>query len=215
MSNDENPSQSEELVSEASDKISEVKDDLTSKASEAETLADEAVDKASEVKDDLVSKVNETKEVVNEAVGESSNIKEGLVSKVTELKETNPKVFFGGLAALAIVIISVMSMGGSDKKIPTHNAVNLSVGQTYKLKGINTYDPESKIRLVAVPGSLAAYDDTEESDRNEPCKQISQGTKVKLVQIQAAIGKAKYVQVEMVEGKCAGQKGWTNSNNLK
>jgi hypothetical protein len=106
-------------------------------------------------------------------------------------------------------------MGGSNKQITAHKAASLEIGQAYKLQGINTYDPSVTVRLVEVPGSMAAYDDTEKKDRNQPCKQMAQGTKVKLVQIQASAGKAKYAQVEMTEGECAGQKGWTSSNNLK
>ena len=108
----------------------------------------------------------------------------------------------------------MMMMGGSEKNIPVKKMASLSIGQTYELKGINTYDSKATVRLVAVPGSMAAYDDTEAEDRVGGCKHMPQGTRVKLVQIQEAFGKAKFVEVEMIDGECAGKKGWAVATNL-
>jgi hypothetical protein len=62
---------------------------------------------------------------------------------------------------------------------------------------------------------MAAYDDTESEDRVGGCKHMPQGTKVKILQIQQAFKTSKFAKVEMIEGDCAGQKGWTIITNLK
>ena len=158
---------------------------------------------------------NEAKESVNEAAEAASKAAGNMVSKLLELKESNPKVFFGGIGGLVVIILLIMMMGGGSKKnLPVTAAVNASIGQTYTLKGVNSYDPAATVRLVALPGSMAAYDDTEKGDREGGCKHMPQGTKVKVVQVQQAFGKAQFVEVEILEGECAGQKGWAVSNNL-
>ena len=175
----------------------------------------EPVDSANESEDSSKQTAEtEAKESVNEAAETASKAASNMVSKLLELKESNPKVFFGGIGGLVIIILIMMMMGGGSKKsLPVTSAVTASVGQTYKLKGVNTYDPAATIRLVAVPGSMAAYDDTEKGDREGGCKHMPQGTKVKVVQTQTT-GQVQYVEVEMIEGECAGKKGWTITNNL-
>lgn len=157
---------------------------------------------------DSTNQAAETKEKASSAV---SNI----IAKAMELKESNPKVFFGALGGVVLLILIMMMSGGESpsKHIPVTTMTNLSIGQTYSLKSVNTYDPEATVRLVAVPGSMAAYDDTEEADRSGDCKHMPQGTKVKLIQIQDTAG-ARFAQVEMINGDCAGRKAWAISNNL-
>jgi len=164
--------------------------------------------------------VNESEEAASPAVeaNESApNAAGNAISKVLELKESNPKVFFGGIGGLVLVIliVSMMGGGGGSKHLPASKMVNLSIGQTYSLKGVNSYDPMATIRLVAVPGSMAAYDEGEDEDGANSCKHMPQGTKVKLVQVQDASGMGKSAEVEIVSGDCAGRKGWTTANNLK
>jgi len=174
--------------------------------------AGEVVENIEETVEDVVENIEET---VDEALETASDVKDGIISKAMALKESNPKVFFGGIGVLALVVLSLFMSGGSNNKsLPAPKNVNLSVGQTYELKGINTFDDNVTIRLVAEPGSMAAYDDTEEKDREDgECKRIPQLTKVKLTQLQDFQG-AKFAQVEMVEGKCVGKKGWVSANNL-
>ena len=165
--------------------------------------ANESVESADE-------STNKTTEKVNEASNAAGNV----ISKIMEIKESNPKVFYGGIGGLVVIILIMMMSGGNNKNLPVKKMANLSIGQTYELKGVNTYDSAAKIRLVAVPGSMAAYDDTEAEDRKGACKQMPQGTKVKLLQVQEAFGSAKFVEVEMIDGECAGKKGWAVSTNL-
>ncbi len=196
MSNDEN----------------ENKNKTDSVIEQAEEIVESGVDQAEEV---VESAVDQAEEVVSDAVETVTETSENITSKLMALKESNPKLLYGAIGALAFVVLGLMMMGGGDKpSLPAAKVMNLAVGQTYALKGVNTYDPDATVRLVAVPGSIAAYDDTEEEDRKGECKHMPQGTKIKLLQIQEAFGKAKFVEVEMLDGECSGKKGWTVSNNL-
>ena len=147
---------------------------------------------------------------------EETTTQENAVAKILALKESNPKVFFGSIAGLVGIIVIALSMGGgsSNKHMPVAKKVNLSIGQSYSLKGINSYSSNTTIRLVAVPGSIAAYDDSEDQEGKDPCKHLPEGTKVKLIQTQEAFGKAKFVELEILAGQCKGRKGWANSTNL-
>lgn len=154
---------------------------------------------------------NETQE---ESVDKNQNAIGNIVSSVMALKDSNPKVFYGGIAGVVILLVVLMS-GGSDKKLPVHQSKPIVVGQNYVLKSANAADPSAPIRLVSVPGSMAAYDDTEEEDRSG-CKLQEPGTPVKAVQTQDAYGKKDaFVQVEMTGGECQGRKGWVLAINVQ
>ncbi len=184
-------------------------DENSKESVDSENKSETLVDKTAET-------INEVVEDISEAVEDISDAAESKLSKLMELKESNPKLFFGGIAGLLLlIVIFFMMSGGSKKNLPIAKITNISTGQTYQLKGVNTYDANSTIRLVPVPGSMAAYDDTEVADREGECQHMPSGTKVKAIQIQESLGTTKFVQVEMLEGDCAGQKGWVISNNLK
>ena len=140
-----------------------------------------------------------------------------LLTSLMQLKESNPKVFFGGIGAIAVVFLILIMSGGSDKNLPKHKAAALAPGQNYVLKNPNTYDTNATVRLVSVPGSMAAYDDTEEADREGACKHMPQNTPVKLIQSQrdATDKNVLWAEVEMLQGECQGQKGWTSAINLQ
>ena len=154
-----------------------------------------------------------TKQTAEAAKNTAGNI---LASLMT-LKESNPKVFFGGIGAVVLVLVIIMMMtGGSKKNLPVHQAAVINIGQNYILKGANVSAPEATIRLVALPGSTAAYDDTEKDDRVGGCKHMPQGTPVKVLQTQDAFGKKDaFVQVEMTSGECQGQRGWVLAINIQ
>jgi hypothetical protein len=151
------------------------------------------------------------------AAGESAkNAAGNILNTFLELKESNPKVFFGIIGGVVLGLVLLFSGGGSDAKLPIHQSKPVIVGQSYVLKSANAYDQNATIRLVAVPGSMAAYDDTEENDREGGCKHILQGTPVKVVQSQDAYGKKDvFVEVEMQSGECEGKKGWALAVNLQ
>ncbi|WFP52183.1 hypothetical protein PL263_09165 [Methylomonas sp. EFPC3] len=134
------------------------------------------------------------------------------------LKESNPKVFYGAIGGAAVVLLALVFSGGSDPKLPVHQQKPLVSGQNYVLKSPNTYDPNATVRLVSVPGSLAAYDDTEENDRDGACKHMPMNTPVKLTQIQNDPSDKNLVWAEVeisASGECQGRRAWTSSINLQ
>lgn len=149
--------------------------------------------------------------------GNEHDTKSGIISsiftKLSALKKSNPKVFFGGIGCLILLILIAM-LGTEDKKpLPLTKLVNLVPGQTYKLRVVNSYDPDSTVRLVSIPGSMAAYDDTDADDRIGDCKHLPRDTKVKVLSLQTTAG-IQYVNVEILEGKCSGERSWVTSSNL-
>lgn len=132
-----------------------------------------------------------------------------VVSLILNMKEKNPKVFFGAIGGVVVLLIIMMS-GGNDAKVVSGPVIkNLAVGQKYVLKSANSYDPAATVRLVGVPGAIAAYDDTEEADRNAACQHIAQGTPVSVLELQDAYGtKNAFVKVQMEDGECKGKDGW-------
>lgn len=170
--------------------------------------------------------INETEtpsqpEVAAEAPSSTAGASEkaaNVVANLMQLKESNPKVFFGGIGGIALLLLVIMFSGGSDKKLPTHQLKPISIGQSYVLKSPNTYDSNATIRLVSVPGSMAAYDDTEENDRDGGCKHMPQNTPVKLIQSQVDGTDKNVVWVEIevtAAGECQGRKAWTSAINLQ
>ena len=150
-------------------------------------------------------------ENVKQTVDAAKNIVGNLVSSLLSLKEKNPKVFFGGIGAVAVLLFLMMSMGGDGSKPTISGPVlkDLAVGQRYVLKSANAYDPSATVRLVSTPGAIAAYDDTEEADRSGVCQHMPQGTPVSVLDFADAYGKQKaYAKVRIEEGECKGNEAW-------
>jgi hypothetical protein len=134
-----------------------------------------------------------------------------LVSSLLSLKESNPKVFYGGIGGVAVLLVLMMTMGGDGSKPAITGPVlkDLAVGQRYVLKSANAYDPSATVRLVSAPGAIAAYDDTEEADRTGACQHMPQGTPVSVLDFADAYGKQKaYAKVRIEEGECKGNEAW-------
>jgi len=135
-----------------------------------------------------------------------------LVSSFLSLKESNPKVFFGSLGGVAILLVLMMTMGGDDSAKPVISGPalkDLAIGQRYVLKSANAYDVAATVRLVVTPGAIAAYDDTEEKDRSGACQHIPQGTPVSVLEFADAYGKQKtYAKVRIEDGECKGNEAW-------
>ncbi len=133
------------------------------------------------------------------------------LSSFLSLKETNPKVFFGAIGGVAVLLVLLMSSGGSGSKpaLTGPKLINLAIGQRYSLKSANAYDPAATVRLVSTPGAIAAYDDTEEADRNGACQHIPQGTQVSVLEFADAFGKQNaYAKVRVEDGSCKGNEAW-------
>lgn len=161
--------------------------------------------------------VNTVEENVNKSESSAKDAAGNLISSILSLKEKNPKVFFGAIGGIVVLLIIIMASGGdSTSTVSGPAAKNIVVGQKYVLKSPNTYDKSSTIRLVAVPGTIAAYDDTEEDDRNGLCKHMPQGTPVTVTDLQDFSGKKNaFAKVQMLEGECQGKDGWVLSINLQ
>lgn len=141
----------------------------------------------------------------------AKNIAGNLISKALSLKEKKPKVFFGAVGGVAVLLILIMMSGGGEGERPSlpsgTSLKNLVIGQRYVLKSANSYDPAATVRLVAAPGTLAAFDDTEAADRNGPCQHFPQNTPVKVLKLQDAIS-TEFAEVSIEDGECKGKTGW-------
>ncbi|MGR9012893.1 MAG: hypothetical protein ACU83U_04535 [Gammaproteobacteria bacterium] len=141
-----------------------------------------------------------------------------LFSSMMDLKEKNPKVFFGIVGGVVLLLLVMMMSGGDSKIVSGPSAKNLVVGQRYVLKNPNTYEIESPIKLLPVPGSMAAFDDSEEEDKGkvESCRRIAQGTPVIITGFQDFAGKKNaFVNVQVDEGQCKGSSGWISAIDVQ
>ena len=150
-------------------------------------------------------------ENVKQTVEPAKNTVGNLVSSFLSLKEKNPKVFFGSIGGVVVLLVLMMTMGGDGSKPTISGPVlkDLAIGQRYVLKSANAYDPVATVRLVSTPGAIAAYDDTEEADRTGACLHMPQGTPVSVLEFADAYGKQKtYAKVRIEEGECKGNEAW-------
>ncbi len=134
-----------------------------------------------------------------------------LFSMMMDLKEKSPKVFFGAIGGIVVLLLVIMMSGGDSGVMPKTQSKSLVSGQRYVLKNPNTYEVESPIQLVAVPGAIAAFDDSEDAEKGkvESCRRIPQGTPVTAVDFQDFAGKKNaFVKVQIEEGECKGSSGW-------
>ncbi len=138
------------------------------------------------------------------------------LATLLSLKEKNPKAFFGGIGGVVVVLLFMMS-GGDNKPVVSGQVMkDLAVGQKYVLKSANAYDKNATVRLVSVPGTMAAYDDTEEADRSAACQNMPQGTPVSVLELQEAFGKKNaYAKVQIEDGECKGNSGWALSIDVQ
>lgn len=151
-------------------------------------------------------------ENVNKAVETAKS----LLSSFLQLKTDNPKVFYGVVGGVVLLLLIMMFSGGGSSSSSSRARKQLIEGQRYVLQTPNTYDKNATIRLVATPGNIAAYDDTEEDDRVGGCKHMPQGTPVTILQFQDFAGKSNaFAQVQFEQGECKGQTAWTLSINIK
>lgn len=145
------------------------------------------------------------------ATGAAKDMAGNMISSLLSLKDNNPKAFFGIIGGVVVLLLILMMSGGDDSKpsVSGPSMKNLAAGQKYVLKSANAYDKDATIRLVSVPGTMAAYDDTEEDDRSGACKHMPQGTPVTVMDFMDAYGKKNaFVKVQIEEGECKGQSGW-------
>lgn len=149
----------------------------------------------------------------NQSVDNAKKVAGNLLTTAMEIKQSNPKVFFGGIAGVVVLLLILMSMGGGPEPVvPTTTLKNHVVGQNYVLRGANSFDANGKIRIVQVPGSVAAFDDSEEDpkDQNQACNHLPAETQVKAIGLQDFAGKKDaFVKIKVLSaGKCIDKEGW-------
>lgn len=140
-----------------------------------------------------------------------------MIASIMQLKEDNPKVFFGAIGGVVLLLlIAMMSGGNSSPAVKGQEMKSLVKGNKYVLKSANGQDAGATVRLVSSPDNIAAYDDTEEADRNTPCQHIRQGTSVTVLDLQDMYGtKNAFAKVQMEDGDCKGKDGWVLSIDVQ
>ena len=168
---------------------------------------------------DSTQTINQTAETAEKAGKPAESVTDssaGLTSILLNLKESNPKVFFGAIGGIVLLVGIIIVSGGDSKQLPTSAPKNLVIGQKYTLKNPNAYEVASPIRLVSVPGAIAAYDDSEDETKKEACRQIPQGTSITLTELQDAYTKKNvFGKVKIEEGECQGTEGWVLSIDVQ
>lgn len=176
---------------------------------EKQTSNDSEAQEAAATESSAAAKAEEAKASALQAVT-------GVISTLKDLHSESPKVFYGAVGGVVLLLI-ILSMigGGSDMNQTVKQTVQgLQIGQQYTLKSANAYDPNATVRLVGTPGNMAAYDDTDKADR-EGCKHLPTGTRVIVKDFYAAYGNPKaFAKVSPVSGECKDTIGWTSSNNV-
>ena len=182
-------------------------------AVEASTEETSSAEKDTSSVEETSAKPKESVSVDVEPVETSQNF----VATVMQLKDSNPKVFFGAIGGVVLLfLIVVMSGGDSAPVVKGQEMKTLVKGNKYILKSANGQDPGATVRLVASPDNIAAYDDTEEADRNTPCQHIAQGTPVTVTELQDMYGtKNAFSKVLIEEGSCKGKDGWVLSIDVQ
>ncbi len=146
----------------------------------------------------------------NQSAEDAKKTAGNMIATVMELKQSNPKVFFGGIAGVAVLLLILMSMGGgSGPVVPVTTLKPHAVGQNYVLRGVNSSDANGKVRVVQVPGSVAAFDDSDEDPKEQACNHLPAETQVKALGFQDFAGKKDaFVNIEILSGNCKGKRGW-------
>ncbi len=153
---------------------------------------------------------NPNSETSSSSADEGKKAANNFVTTALELKQSNPKLFFGGIGGAVVFLLLIIGIsGGSNEIIATDGIKNHVVGQNYVLRGANSSDAVGKIRVVQVPGSVAAFDDSEEDPKEQACNHIPAETQVKALGFQDFAGKKNaFVNIEILSGDCKGKRGW-------
>ena len=171
---------------------------------------EDAIENIKETVEDVVDDIKETVEEAVDAVEDAvDNAKPALM----RLKEENPKLFYGGIAGVVLVLGLFFLSGGDSSKTQHTQQTAISIGQTYTLRAPNAVG-ETSLKILKVPGSMASFDNPDDIVCSAPV-----GTSVIPRSFQDAFGKKQlFVQVEIQQevADCRqGVKGWTLKNNLK
>lgn len=166
--------------------------------------------------DDSLNQVNpETVATENPQQSTEVQDKKGITQTLLDLKENNPKVFYGGVAGVVVIMLAVLFSGGNSKNLPQNAPKNLAAGQKYTLKSPNATDDDgmsTSIKLVATPGAIEAFDD-EGDNKTEDCRKFPEGTHVSVLDKMDSKG-VTFAKVQIEEEQCNGTIGWVLAINL-
>lgn len=151
-----------------------------------------------------------TETTAEEPIKSSNN----LLNTVLELKESNPKILYGAIAGIVGLLLIIVMSGGSSDATVSHKVKNLTVGSNYVLQGANSYAENATVSLAVAPGTIAAFGEDDDSETDTACKQIPQGTPIKIIDMQKTTG-VNYANVEILKGTCQGRKGWALSIDIQ
>jgi len=157
-------------------------------------------------------KLNQAKAAANETKAKLAE----LAGRFLSLKDSNPKVFYGAVGGVVVLILASMMMGGDSGVIANSTNKNLAIGQSYILKNANA-GSTGVTALVAVPGNMAAYDNsTQDETTSGLVCQAPDGSQIRIKGFADAFGKKNlFAQVEVESGSCQGKTGWTIVNNIQ
>lgn len=130
-------------------------------------------------------------------------------SGIVATLKSNPKALYvlGG-AAVVVVVLLVLGGGGGGSSQPAKVMATLAPGQAVTISNPNGGDTQ----LNALPGLVSAAQ-SEEDEKQIVCH-VATGTRATVVEEQAA-GPLAFVKVQVKEGPCQGNSGWTAKINIK
>jgi hypothetical protein len=135
-----------------------------------------------------------------------------IFASLATLKQEKPKVFYGGVGGVALLIVIYLMFSGNPEVISGPAQTTLTIGQSYVLKTPNSAGEKPQVRMVSTPGQMEAYDDTEETDR-QGCKNLPEGTRVTVKDLFKQPG-MNFAKVEINDGECKGKTMWTLAVNV-
>jgi hypothetical protein len=125
-----------------------------------------------------------------------------IINTIAGLKESNPKAFYGGIAALLLLFVfNFVGSGPEDSKAMSTSMVQ---GDTYSLQSPNG----GQVLLMSMPtfGSAQSGEDT------NVCL-VDAGTKATLEEW-TIVNFIHYVKVKPQNEQCAGKSGWTSKIHI-
>lgn len=133
---------------------------------------------------------------------EAGNAAQGMVAAL----KSNPKVLYvAGGAAVIVALLLAFGGGGSE---PAKAMATVAPGQSVTVVNPNG----GETQLNALPGLVSAAQ-TEEDEKQIVCH-VASGTQATVVEEQSA-GALPFVKLQVKDGPCQGNSGWTAKINIK
>lgn len=127
-------------------------------------------------------------------------------SMIENLK-SNPKVLYVAAGA-AVVVGLLLALGGGGGGEPAKTIAAISPGQTVTVANPNG----GETQLNALP-TLVSVAQTEEDEKQIVCR-VAAGTQATVLEEQSA-GALSFVKIQIKDGPCQGNSGWTAKINIK